>query len=173
MRKERLHTFIGFLENLRIHEAWLSETKPSTPYFWDEKFIITSQERADLIKYQDDYNKKGKLTFNYLGHFEHGLNFGCNAGGKMIYIDAFGEVSPCVFTPMTFGNVAAKSVREIYDDMKQHFKPQKNCFINTNVKLFKKYYQGISPIPLENAVKIAAESAPDALPEFNRIQEAA
>ena len=23
----------------------------------------------------------------------------------MIYVDAFGEVSPCVFTPMTFGNV--------------------------------------------------------------------
>ncbi len=78
---------------------------------------------------QDRWNKSGRMTVNYLGHFEGPDHFGCNAGTKMIYIDAFGEVSPCVFAPMSFGNVRERPLAEIWSDMRERFAPGSSCFV--------------------------------------------
>jgi MoaA/NifB/PqqE/SkfB family radical SAM enzyme len=115
--------FLDFLEGLGVHEAWLSETKPSS---------ITGDERRTLMELQDRRNRTGHMTVNYLAHFEAGEHFGCNAGRKMIYVDAFGDVSPCVFVPMAFGNVGARPLRDIWRDMRDVFRPSSECFINRN-----------------------------------------
>ena len=75
------------------------------------------------------------MTVNYLGHFESREFFGCNAGHKMVYVDACGEVSPCVFTPMTFGNLHDRPLAEIFAGMKSHFPADSDCFINKNYRL--------------------------------------
>ena len=128
--------FLRFLEGLGVHEAWLSEVKPSAPAFWDEATIVGEPERARLRQLQDRYNRDGRatgrMTVNYLGHFESGEHFGCNAGNKMVYIDAFGEVSPCVFTPITFGNIRERPLREIWKEMTAAFQPSSSCFILEN-----------------------------------------
>jgi len=162
--------FLGFLENLGVHEAWLSEVKPSSEYFWHKEFVISRDETDFLIKLQDQYNKKDGMTINYLGHFEHGSHFGCNAGIKMLYIDAFGEVSPCVFVPMTFGNVRDISLPKIFEAMTTHFKSDRECFINKNYPIIKKHYRNISPIPTDDALAILEEIRYAGIPDFNRIQ---
>jgi MoaA/NifB/PqqE/SkfB family radical SAM enzyme len=147
--KSQVEEFLQFLIDLEIHEVWLSETKPSVEAFWKDELIITEDERLNLIRLQDKYNKEGKITINYLGHFEGSEHFGCNAGRKMIYVDAFGEVSPCVFTPMTLGNVQEKSVIDIYNEMKTHFPSEDRCFINKNYRLVQKFSQGQMPMNKE------------------------
>ncbi|MEN6348704.1 MAG: radical SAM protein [Syntrophomonas sp.] len=158
--------FMGFLIKLGIHEAWLSETKPAIKPLWDQDVIITEEERHGLIRLQDRYNKQGKITVNYLGHFESGDNFGCNAGHKMVYIDAFGEVSPCVFAPITFGNVSEESVQSIFEKMKESFQPHSCCFVNTNYQLFDRYFKGQYPIGEEDTIKIMKEARFGEMPEF-------
>jgi MoaA/NifB/PqqE/SkfB family radical SAM enzyme len=170
MNQERMLEFLGFLENLGVHEAWLSEVKPSSEYFWHKEFVISRDETDFLIKLQDQYNKKDGMTINYLGHFEHGSHFGCNAGIKMLYIDAFGEVSPCVFAPITFGNVRDIPLPKIFEAMTTHFKPDRECFINKNYPIIKKHYRNISPIPTEDALAILEEIRYTGIPDFNRIQ---
>ena len=100
IRNDQVEDFLEFLKGLDVHEAWLSEVKPSLEAFWNNNLVITEEERLKLVKLQDRYNAEGKMTVNYLGHFEGKECFGCNAGNKMVYVDAFGEVSPCVFTPL-------------------------------------------------------------------------
>jgi MoaA/NifB/PqqE/SkfB family radical SAM enzyme len=172
MKNDSIARFCEFLEQLGVHEAWLSEAKPASEHFWDKQFVISEDETAALVALQDAYNKKGTMTFNYLGHFEHGRHFGCNAGLKMVYIDAFGEMSPCVFTPMTFGNVRDRPVAALYSEMAKNFRSGRKCFMNQNYGLFKKYFHGVSPIPMEDAMKIVDESVDTGIAEFNRIQEA-
>ena len=82
------------------------------------------------------------MTVNYLGHFESREFFGCNAGHKMIYVDACGEVSPCVFTPMTFGNIRQRPLKEIFAEMKSHFPSDDACFINKNFPLIRDVSRG-------------------------------
>ncbi len=123
---------LSFLAGLGIHEAWLSEVKPSVRILWDRDLVITEDERQSLVALQDRYNRDGRITVNYLGHFEGREHFGCNAGCKMVYVDAFGDVSPCVFVPMTFGNVREQPVREIIAGLQQRFPGEESCFINRN-----------------------------------------
>ena len=152
-------TFLEFLRTLEIDEAWLSETKPSVQAFWNEDLVITEEERRGLAAIQDRWNKRGRMTVNYLGHFEGGDHFGCNAGSKMIYIDAFGEVSPCVFTPLTFGNVRERPVGDIWNDMRSRFAPSSTCFANANFRLFQKHTDGRIPLPPEASRALAREAS--------------
>ncbi len=155
--KNQVEEFLQFLSQLEIHEAWLSEAKPSVAAFRKDEFIITEDERLKLVRLQDQYNKAGKMTINYLGHFEGRQHFGCNAGNKMLYVDAFGEVSPCVFTPMSFGNVQEKSVIEIFKEMKNYFPSEDGCFINKNYRLFQKYDSKGAIISREDSEKLLQE----------------
>ena len=154
IRQGRTEEFLAFLERLGVHEAWLSEVKPSVQAFWSDGQVIGEDERLGLVRLQDRYNKRDGMTVNYLGHFEGREHFGCNAGRKMIYVDAFGEVSPCVFTPMTLGNVRDRPLSEIVRDMRERFPSEESCFINKNYKLFQSYSRGAAPVGREDALDL-------------------
>jgi MoaA/NifB/PqqE/SkfB family radical SAM enzyme len=161
--------FLEFLINLGVHEAWLSETKPTVEAFWDQTVVITEEERLSLVSLQDKFNKEGRITVNYLGHFEGREHFGCNAGHKMVYIDAFGDVSPCVFTPITFGNVRTKSMQTVFSEMKKHFPSESTCFINQNYELLKKHFKGQYPISKEDTLAMMKEVRFSPLSVFSRL----
>lgn len=170
LKQEGVEEFLHFLERLGIHEAWLSEAKPSVQAYWNRNLLITEKERLELIALQDQYNKKGGMTVNYLSHFEDAQHFGCTAGHKMIYVDAFGEVSPCVFIPMTFGNVQERSVSEIVGDMRKHFPSENRCFINTNYEVVQRHFEGKSPIGKDESLKILDEVEFGQLGRFFQLQ---
>lgn len=154
---EHVERFLNFLMDLGIQEAWLSETKPSVKAFWNDDLVISDAERENLIDIQDRYNQEGRMTVNYLSHFESAEHFGCNAGHKMVYVDAFGEVSPCVFTPMSFGNVNERPVGEIFSEMKRTFPSENSCFINKNYRLLRKFSQGEIPIKKQKTLEMIKE----------------
>jgi MoaA/NifB/PqqE/SkfB family radical SAM enzyme len=157
IRNGQVEELLQFLIELEIHEAWLSETKPSVASFWKDELVITEEDRLQLSRLQDRYNKEGKICVNYLGHFEGKEHFGCNAGHKMVYIDAFGEVSPCVFTPMTFGNINNESITTLFARMKQTFPSEDRCFINKNYQLFKRYIKNNAIICPEDSFALMRE----------------
>lgn len=168
LKQNQVPELLEFLISLGVHEAWLSETKPTVEAFWNEAAVITEEERLSLVRLQDAYNREGKITVNYLGHFEGAEHFGCNAGNKMVYIDAFGEVSPCVFTPMTFGNVRDESVQTIFSEMREHFPSDSCCFINKNYPLLKKH-QRQTPMSKEDTLNMMKEVQFSSLPKFSRL----
>jgi MoaA/NifB/PqqE/SkfB family radical SAM enzyme len=90
-----------------------------------------------VADYQDRWNRavragQGDVTLNYLGHFEGAEQFGCNAGRKMVYVDPFGEVCPCVFTPFSLGNLRDRPLGAIVAEMKHRFPSGDRCFMNRN-----------------------------------------
>ena len=159
---------LSFLESLAIDEAWLSEVKPSVEAFWRDEMVITEQERRQLAALQDAYNKRGGMTVNYLGHFEGAEHFGCNAGCKMIYVDAFGEVSPCVFLPMSFGNVRERPLAEIVEEMRSVFPGEGRCFVNRNFRLLGEFAGDGSPLDREQSLAMVGKVKFGAPSAFNR-----
>jgi MoaA/NifB/PqqE/SkfB family radical SAM enzyme len=131
--------------------------------------VITEDERKSIVQLQDRYNRKGKITINYLGHFEGKEHFGCNAGTKMIYIDAFGEVSPCVFLPMTFGNIKENSLKSIIMEMRNCFQSQDCCFINKNYELFGKYAKDKRLLNKDDSLALLKEVQFGPYSEFSRL----
>ncbi|MBN2010645.1 radical SAM protein [candidate division KSB1 bacterium] len=166
LRQETVETYLEFLRSLDIHEVWLSEAKPSVTAYQQENQVITQAERTMLIDLQNRYNKMGGMTINYLGHFEDARHFGCSAGHKIVYVDAFGDVSPCVFIPMTFGNVNETSITDIYHAMLERFPTENTCFINKNYKILQKYMPSNSSIQKDDALKVIDEVEFGPLPKF-------
>ena len=161
--------FLGFLETLGVHEAWLSEVKPSVQAFWSDDLVITEGDRLRLVALQDRYNATGKMTVNYLGHFEGRECFGCNAGNKMVYVDAFGDVSPCVFTPLSFGNVQTQPLRAIFAEMRGRFPSQADCFINKGYRLLQKHSAGEATLCREATSALLEKVEFGGLSRFNRL----
>ena len=87
------------------------------------------------------------------------------------YVDAFGDVSPCVFTPMSFGNVQNKSVTEVFDDMREHFPSEDGCFINKNYRLLQKYSAGHKVLAREDALRMLEDVHFGELSTFNRLYD--
>jgi len=158
IKENRVEEFLDFLIGMEVHEAWLSECKPSIEEFWTDDLVITEQERLNLVQLQDRYNKEGKINVNYLAHFEGKEHFGCNAGHKMVYVDPFGEVSPCVFIPLTFGNVREAPVKTIVKEMRKFFPSEDTCFINKNYGIIRKYYTGAAPLWISDSVRVVEEA---------------
>jgi MoaA/NifB/PqqE/SkfB family radical SAM enzyme len=170
LKRETVETVLEFLRGLGIHEAWLSEAKPSVSAYQNENSVITQAERLMLIEIQDRFNKAGGMTVNYLGHFEDERHFGCSAGHKMVYVDAFGEVSPCVFIPMSFGNVTETPVKNIYRKMLERFPSENACFINKNYKVLGKYMRPDRPIAGDDSLKVIEEVQFGPLSNFFRMK---
>ena len=154
LRQTQVEKYLDFLQGLGIHEAWLSETKPTAAAYGNKDLVISQEERSMLIQLQDRYNKTGRMTVNYLGHFEDVQHFGCSAGHKMVYVVAFGDVSPCVFIPMTFGNVKEQSVKDIYKSMRELFPTEDMCFINKNYEIVQKSVNVQMPLGKEESKKV-------------------
>ena len=106
---------------------------------------------------------------NYLAHFEGKEHFGCNAGHKMVYVDPFGEVSPCVFIPMTFGNVSKTSIKTIFKEMRNFFPSEDTCFINKNYGIIQKYFRGTAPLGIQESIRVAEEACFGPLSRFFRL----
>lgn len=172
IRNRQVEEFLEFLERLEIHEAWLSEAKPSIESLWNEDAVIAEAERVELCRLQDRYNKKRTITVNYLGHFEGKEHFGCTAGNKMVYVDACGHVSPCVFLPASLGNVKESSIRQIYATMRERFPTENRCFVNANYRLVQKNYRNEVPMSVNDTVKMLEEARFAPLARFFELQGA-
>jgi len=169
IQRGQAEEFLRFLIRLGVDEAWLSEMKPSLALSSEESRVITEEDRLMLVRLQDKYNREGKITVNYLAHFEGREHFGCNAGHKMVFIDPFGEVGPCVFAPLTFGNIRERSVRDIFADMKKLFPSENRCFVNANFDLFRKFSAGEAPISREKTLELMKEVRFEHLAEFFKL----
>ena len=88
----------------------------------------------------------------------------------MVYVDACGEVSPCVFIPMTFGNVKEKSVTEIFREMRQRFPTENSCFINKNFERLQSAQGSDLPIGKEESIRIMKDTEFGPLPKFFELQ---
>jgi MoaA/NifB/PqqE/SkfB family radical SAM enzyme len=74
--------------------------------------------------------------------------FGCTAGGTdRFYINAKGDVQPCEFLNLSFGNIAEEDFSEIYQRMRKAFEIPQNCLA------CEKYAQDIRKLYVENHLK--------------------
>ncbi|HSA95012.1 MAG TPA: radical SAM protein [Acidobacteriota bacterium] len=172
IRKGQSEEFLAFVRSLGVDEAWLSEVKPSVQAFWNDDLVIDEADRLRLVRLQDEVNARRGLTVNYLGHFEGREHFGCNAGHKMVYIDAFGGVSPCVFTPMTLGNVREKPVAEIVRDMAARIPSEASCFVKKNYRAFQAHAKGEILLSREASLELLREVPFGPPAEFFKIFDA-
>ncbi|HBC88295.1 MAG TPA: hypothetical protein DCZ94_15190 [Lentisphaeria bacterium] len=174
MKNRDYRKIYGFAKEMGVHEFRLIEPMPCGNLFdAPEDAFLTDDEICEIRKFHVETNRKGKLpkvcAFNQI---ESPEVFGCGAGTQHLFIDHLGEVCPCDFTPLSFGNVFKTPLADIWARMnKVMHNPRRHCFIRKHHGLIKKEKTEsmMFPLPPELSEKICAKAGREELPDYFKL----
>lgn len=171
--EEKLFKLFKLAKDNGAHEVKILEPILSGNLLTEKELsnvFYNDSDREKLIKIQHKANKRSDLpkisTFAYT---ESEAKFGCGAGNQHSYISASGELYPCDFVPMSFGNIKEESIKKLWIEMNNHIgNPKIGCFAQkVNKQVFKKS-EGILPINKSVAIEICNENKSDRYPKYYR-----
>ena len=132
--RQEIFKVIKFFKDIGINDLRL--TSP----ILSGKLISKPEEKLsdENVKTIFEIQKMCTRTKGYPGvfaydYFESEKYYGCGAGFNYMFIDSQGNVCPCDFTMLSFGNILDRSVQEIWEETSQHFcRPGPECYANVS-----------------------------------------
>lgn len=125
IRSGDLSTYFKLAKNLNVGAIRFLEPKPCGGYLFENMDdLFTKDDRKIVTEFFLQANK-GKRYRNYPlisyeAYFEEPERMGCMMGGHShLYIDSLGNVEPCVFLPISFGNIMEEDFSDIFKRMRE------------------------------------------------------
>ncbi|MDD4496554.1 MAG: radical SAM protein [Methanosarcinaceae archaeon] len=141
-----LDEFYSLATELGMQEMSIYEIIAVGRWLEHEDEVIGEKDVTRLGKFQKAMNKKPDgprvTAFPY---FMGPDLFGCFAGRRWMHVASDGEVMPCAYTPLSFGNVLEKPLEDIWKHMGKHeaYKKQGEYCMMRNPEFRKKYVHTI------------------------------
>ena len=162
---------IDFFKDIGINDLRL--TSP----ILSGKLTTKPEERlsAENVKTIFEIQKKCTQTKGYPGvfaydFFESEKYYGCGAGFNYMFIDSQGNVCPCDFTMLSFGNIFERPLQEIWEETSRHFcTPGPACYANLSNDVVFSKKKAEWPLKKQATLEILEECPsydPKRLPEF-------
>lgn len=154
---DELEEFYSLAENLGMQELSIYEIIAVGRWLEHEDEVIGKKDVLRLEKFQKTMNKKSDgprvTAFPY---FMGPDLFGCFAGRRWMHVASDGEVMPCAYTPLSFGNVLEESLEAIWKRMGKHeaYKKQAKYCMMRNPKFREEY---IHTIPKDAKIPLRLE----------------
>jgi len=115
------------------HEICIYDIIAIGRWLTHEAETMTPADRQRTIDFHKRVNSKSGdgpkvMSFSY---FESPDRFGCMAGKRWIHITPSGDVIPCSYTPITFGNVREEGLKSVYKRIRAHpaYKKNSKCLV--------------------------------------------
>ncbi len=148
-RHEELYRFAvsNKIDELRFVEPMPCGKLTKNP----ENFLLSSDDIKAIRAFHVKMNQgRGYTKVCAFNHVEGPDMLGCGAGTQHLYIDSGGEVCPCDFTPMSFGNILNESFVDIWSRMTSAMvMPRRHCFIQKNHEEINNLIEQTDSYPLE------------------------
>ena len=117
-----LDAMMDVARDLQVLEVFLFDVIPTGRLSGHRECLLTDDEATQIIDFRKKYAEKPDYP-----RIVHQTMFasiaypcvaeGCPAAMVQLHLRANGDVSPCDFTPYSFGNIRAQSLREIWESM--------------------------------------------------------
>jgi len=169
--RREIFKVIDFFKEIGINDMRL--TSP----ILSGKLTSKPEERlsAENVNTIFEIQKKCTRTRGYPGvfaydFFESEKYYGCGAGFNYMFIDSQGNVCPCDFTMLSFGNMLERPIREIWEETSKHFcAPGPACYANISNDVIFSKREAQWPLKKEATLEILEECPSyheERLPEF-------
>lgn len=171
---KELYRTVRFFKDLGVNHVRLAKTVPQEGASFNSQEESVAQAHTRTIF---NLQKMCMKTPEYPGAFAHDYFeseacFGCGAGYNYMYVDARGNVYPCDFTGLSFGNIHDTSLMEIWHETSRAFSaPGRTCYADKCRALLKDINPGKWPVTGEDArqiVSMCPTHDPEQLPKFFR-----
>ena len=124
---ERLHggqvrEMIELGRRLGVHEITIFDVVPTGRLLrQDESALLSAEDKAELCALERQLNgSDGYPHIITQAHVNGPTGAGCYAAWFQLYSTAYGDVTPCDFTPISFGNVREEPLADIWARMTSH-----------------------------------------------------
>jgi MoaA/NifB/PqqE/SkfB family radical SAM enzyme/ubiquinone/menaquinone biosynthesis C-methylase UbiE len=171
LQADQFGAFMRFAGQIGALEVHLLEPCATGKLAGDKNAVLAPADKQLILKYQKEVAQDDGLPilscFRYL---ESPQAFGCGAGISHLYIDGSGEVCPCNFVPLSFGNITQEPLHRILDRMGCCFcKPRTSCVGQT---LSKHIHGGQLPLNPKESARVCENHLPKAhsVPRFFQIR---
>ncbi|MDO9399343.1 MAG: radical SAM protein [bacterium] len=115
-----LKNIIELGKKIGVHEIVVFDKMPSGRVKGCGEFIDDNGWIKDLIeftkKYNDDESYPGILVYAYATSYK---STGCSGGTSYFYVTPYGDISPCDFNHITFGNILEKPLFQIWEKLSE------------------------------------------------------
>ncbi|NLD45647.1 MAG: radical SAM protein [Clostridiaceae bacterium] len=171
LKDTELFKLFDFSRSLGVREIILKEPiRTGRLYKTDKEIFYNDEDRKKLTQIQREANRRFKdFKVTSEVHVSTTDVFGCVAGIQHSYISSTGELFPCDFAPLSFGNVREKSIKDLWNEMNTWIgKPNGKCLAEQ--AYYKLKEMGIESFPADKAVscKICSELSTCEYPAFYR-----
>jgi len=151
-------------QRLGVHNLLLFDNVPTGKRIKDTSEMLTMEQRQEIMDFSENIFSNSTIPplssqawQNSLGAYLGGI--GCLAANIQYYVSAYGEVTPCDFAPLAFGNIREEPLKRIWRKMVAH---PAYCH-RTNVcrmqdKKFRRCY--IDPIPDDAVLPYSIDKLP-------------
>ena len=174
LRPDHFKSFMRFAAETGALEVHLLEPSASGKLAGRTDVQLTNDERRLILDDQKRVARDDSLPIlSSYAYLESPEAFGCGAGLTQLYIDGSGEVCPCQFMPMSFGNVGREPLAQILKRMSHCFRtPRASCL---GCRLAGHIPGDRTPTPPEVSLRICGEQVPEShtLPRFFKIHSEA
>ncbi|TGC10598.1 radical SAM/SPASM domain-containing protein [Methanolobus halotolerans] len=141
-----LDGFYQFACDMGMHEMTVYEIVAVGRWLEHEDEVISNKDVKRLEDFQKTINRKAEgPRVTALPYFMGPDQFGCFAGKRWMHTTAGGDVLPCAYTPLSFGNVREEKLSTIWERMGRHeaYKCSADYCMMRNPDFRKKYIHTI------------------------------
>lgn len=155
----------NFVKSKGVQEIRITEPLPAGHWTWQGEDFFLGQKENEIL---DAFSLKVQHVIDgpkiaSIPLAERECNMGCSGGKFCMYIDALGNLFPCDFFQVSFGNVNRESLESAWQKLSTQFKsPFKKCPLKDRIlKLQALFPKGapISPLPSEEAIELIERSS--------------
>jgi len=173
LNKKALFKLFKFAASLNVHEVKILEPIRSGELLSkNQKNIFFNQKDKDkLTKLQYMANKKRNFPkITVFTNTESADRYGCGAGTQHSYISSSGDLYPCDFAPMSFGNIKDESIKKLWMNMTEAIGiPKYKCYAQEINKKVYKISAGVLPLSPELSFKLAKSTQSKEFPMVYKI----
>jgi MoaA/NifB/PqqE/SkfB family radical SAM enzyme len=108
-----------------VHNLILFDGVPTGNLLRDTSELLTPEQRQEIMSYSEEIFSNARIpplsSQSWQNSVEGYLSgIGCLAANIQYYVSAYGEVAPCDFTPLSFGNLRDEDLKSIWERMTRH-----------------------------------------------------
>jgi len=138
-------------------EVTIFDCIPSGRFLKDTSKILSSEDRRQLIALAKKYHEMDyPMGVNAMALINSPKGVGCYGAQSQFYMTAYGDINPCDFNPINFGNVRDMPIQAIWKKMVTHpdfSKRHPTCRMQS--KSYRRKF--IDPIPANAKLPISIE----------------
>jgi len=115
-------------KDIGVHEIVVFDPVPTGKLINQVDMILTDEEKEEIAKLTNEFRLRpgypGVITQAWINGPK---GSGCFGGNEQFYMTSYGDICPCDFTPLSFGNVREDSLETIWNRMLSHPEYSSKC----------------------------------------------